>query len=223
MKTGDPLHIVDEVEDEIKQYALPIRERVRDFWRDYKILLVGSLLLTLWTIMTCTITGTIVRHNTEIEVEERVTHEMRGQFQSHLDWQAEQEQAAKFLTGDASRQAQIEEDAEYTAKLMSKYKTKRMKQTVLLNAWARMKSGLYPNTMKAVVSQANQFQFWNESNPVKADDYELAYALLTDLYAGKYPAGFDDKFIYGEWSENDYVLRDTWEKNSNTNYYRMPE
>lgn len=215
-----PEHIM---EDDRQLFPLPMSEKARVFWKNHFVLIAAVVGLLVWTVAACWITATIVRNNTTIEVSERVKHEMLGSFQSYTEQMEQQRMAESLLTGDASLQAQIEQDATAAAKLMNKYKTKRMKQTVLLNAWARMKSGLYPNTIEAVVSQANQFQFWSDSNPVKADDYQLAYGMLTDLYDGKYPAGFDDSFIYGEWSEDDYVLRNIWEKNSKTVYYRMPE
>ena len=204
---------------------LSAKQRVKldGFWKRYAILVVLVLAIPLYTLMVCSITAAVVRKNTTTEVTEHLTHEWRGNMQAYTEQQEQQRMASQLLTGDASLQAQKKEDAEYLAKLIGKYKTKRMKQTVICNAWARVKSGNYPNTVKAVVSQANQFQFWDESNPVKADDRELAMQILDDLYAGRYPAGFDDRFIYGEWSENDYVLRDTWEKNSNTVYWRYPE
>ena len=225
---GKPVHIYDEpewrdVENNEKSFKLPLPEKAREFWKRHMILIVLCICLPLWTFAACLIAGTIVRRNTEAEVTDRLNHEWRGRMQNYLDEQEQQRMASQLLTGDASLQAQMEEDAQYLAKLAGPYKTKRMKLTVMCNAWARMKSNLYPNTIKAVVSQANQFQFWSESNPVKADDKTLALDLLDDLYAGLYPAGFDDRFIYGEWSESDYVLRDKWEKNSSTSYWRYPE
>lgn len=224
-----PVHIIEETEwrdmekDQEQEWRWPLTVRFGPFWKKHMILILIAVFLPLWTAAACLITGAIVRRNTEAEVTERLNHEWRGRMQTYLDEQDQQRMASQLLTGDASLQAQKEEDAQYLAKLAGPYKTKRMKLSVMCNAWARMKSGLYPNTIKAVVSQTGQFQFWSESNPVKADDKTLAMDLLDDLYAGLYPAGFGDEFIYGEWSENDYVLRNTWEKNSNTVYWRYPE
>lgn len=219
----DDAEWTDAAEPKKLEWKLPISDRTKEFWKKHMILIVVCLFLPLWTAGACWITASIVRHNTEVETADRVRHEMNGQMQNYIDRQEQERMAAGLLTGEASLQAQKEEDAEYLAKLSDQYKTKRMKQTVMCNAWARMKNENYPNTIKAVVSQANQFQFWSENNPVKADDYALAMELLDELYAGRYPSGFDDKFIYGEWSPNDYVLRDTWQKDSSTNYWRYPE
>ena len=223
-----PVHIYDEPEwhearDPEPPFRLPLPEKAREFWKKHMILIVLCICLPLGTLAACLITGSIVRRNTEAAVTDRLNHEWRGRMQTYLDEQDQQRMASQLLTGDASLQAQKEEDAQYLAKLASQYRTKRMKLSVMCNAWARMKSGLYPNTIKAVVSQPNQFQFWSDTNPVKADDKTLAMDLLDDLYAGLYPAGFGDEYIYGEWSENDYVLRNTWEKNSSTVYWRYPE
>jgi hypothetical protein len=158
-----------------------------------------------------------------MEVTDRLTHEWRGRMQAYMDHQEQQRMAEGLLTGEASKQAAMEVDADWLARLAGPYATKRMQRTVIWNALVRVANPDYPNTVEGVVNQPQQWMFYSETNPIKADVREMALEELKLYYDGRYPAGLSNDYVYGEWSATDYVLRDRWEKNSMTSYWRYPE
>ena len=129
------------------------------------------------------------------------------------------------VVGDGSMQAEIEREADAIAPVIAKMATKRMKQTEVWNILMRVDSPFYPDSVEEVVSVPNQWTFFDptEKNPIKDDDRKLAIEQLKLWHDGRYPAGLTVEHVYGEWSSNDYVLRNTWEKTSKTEYWRMPE
>ncbi len=127
------------------------------------------------------------------------------------------------MTGDASLQAAMDEESDAIARVIGTMTTKRMKQTMIWNILVRVDSPFYPNNVKDVVGQPQQWMFYDEKNPIRDDDKQLALEQLKLWHEGRYPAGLSANYVYGEWSTNDYVLRDNWEKNSKTNYWRFPE
>ena len=222
-----PVRITDEPEwkdEEPKpEWKLPVSDRMKEFWKKHAVLIACCAFLPLWTAGSCGITAAIVRNNTEVEVTERVKHEMLGNMQSYLDQQEQQRMAESLLTGEASRQAAMDADADWLARLAGPYATKRMQLTVIWNALVRVANPDYPDTVEGVVNQASQWMFYKPDNPIRADVRELAMEQLKLFREGRYPAGLSNSFVYGEWSATDYVLRDRWEKDSRTCYWRMPE
>ena len=237
--------ITEEEKQESKRAAL-LTEKFENFRKKHTVTIIGAVLLTVWTVGTCCITGSIVKHNTEAEVSEELTHNWRGQMQIVQDRVnilesivqkrnagnvlTEEERSVfkeitgeGILTGEESRQAAMEADADWLARLAGPYATKRMQETVIWNALVRVASPNYPNTVEGVVTQKDQWMFFSETNPIKEDVRELAMEQLELFQEGRYPAGLSNEFVYGEWSSTDYVLRDRWEKNSSTKYWRMPE
>lgn len=209
---------------EIKEnWRMRLSLKQERFLKRYGPALVFILVLAVYTVSLCCVTGSIVRHNTEAEVTERVTHEMQARFQAYLDEQKEQESARYFLSGDASREAALNQEADAIARAIGPMSTKRQKQTMIWNILVRVDSPFYPDTVEEVIAQPQQWMFYDEKNPIREDDRTLALEQLKLWHEGRYPAGLSTTYVYGEWSQTDYVLRDKWEKDSSTNYWRMPE
>lgn len=137
------------------------------------------------------------------------------------------EQAAAAENPDVLLQAQIECEADAIARVIGKMKTKRMKLSELWNILMRVdsESPIYPDTVEEVIAVPGQWMFYEAggNNPIREDDRALAIEQLKLWHDGRYPAELSTAYVIGEWSENDYVLRDQWEKNSSTNYWRFPE
>lgn len=169
------------------------------------------------------ITAAIVRHNTTLEVTESLKAQYDAEYAEKIKAYQEEQQASRLLTDDESLQAAMGIEADEIARAIGTMKTKRMKLTMIWNILARVDSPFYPNTVKAVIEQPQQWMFYDQKNPIREDDRELAIEQLRLWHESRYPAGFNNTFVYGQWSDNDYVLRDTWEKNSNTAYWRFPE
>ena len=226
-----PVHIVEETEwrdmekDQEQKWKWPLKVRLEPFWKKYMILIILCICLPIWTAAACLITGTIVRRNTEAEVTDRLNHEWRGRIQSYLDEQEQQRMASSLLTGEESRQAAMDAEADAIARLLYGYRNNslRDRKTLIWCVLMRTDNGAYPNTVEAVIDQEQQWMFYSEENPVRQDDRDLALEQLQAWHEGRYPSGLATDYVYAEWTQSDIVLRNTWEKNSRTGYWRMPE
>ncbi len=183
------------------------------------IMLAGLVLLTIWTWTTCAISA----HNARSETTEELTAYYEAEIERKLQEYKNQQIAANLLTGDASLQAVIEQEAEAIARAIGPMKTRQQKLSMLWNILARVDNPAYPNTVQEVIDQPEQWMFYSPSNPIREDDRALAIEQLTLWHEGRYPARFSSSFVYATWSDSDYVLRDTWEKSATMNTWRYPE
>ena len=119
--------------------------------------------------------------------------------------------------------SQIEREAEYVAKVI--YGTARNhsaadKKAVVWCILNRVEHYAHPNTIAEVCEQPKQWMGYSNDNPVLDDNYELALAELKTWYSGGHrPMG--NEYIYLSWSSKEILLRDAFEENRNTNYWRM--
>lgn len=193
-------------------------ERIR-LWKKWIPTLVAIVILT--TVFCCE--GLIVRHNTEQRVRAEMAAEYAVQLEAYKAEQAAEAQAQYFLSGDASREAALNQEADAIARAIGPMKTRRMKLTMIWNILVRVDNKAYPDSVSEVIGQPDQWMFYNASNPIHDDDRALALEQLQLWHDGRYPSGLTTEHVYGEWSASDYVLRNTWEKKSSTDYWRMPE
>lgn len=118
---------------------------------------------------------------------------------------------------------QIELEAEYIAKVL--YGTainhadsdKRAVVWCILN---RVEHHSHPNTIAEVCEQPKQWMGYSDSNPVLDELYNLALTELKTWYSGGHRP-MSNEYIYLTWSSREILLRDTFEENRNTNYWRM--
>ena len=79
----------------------------------------------------------------------------------------------------------------------------------------------YPGTMQEVIAQPEQWMFYSAENKFSTHDREIAEKILRAYYEdGIVPTGLTEEFVYGSWSESDYVLRNTWDFGSATRTWR---
>lgn len=194
-------------------------QRRTRYERYYGIAIMVFILLAFWTWGVSTVSA----HKARRETEERLSAQYAAEYDAKMEAYISQQEAIERAIGDKSMQAQIEREADALARLIGPMKTKRMKRTMIWNVLVRVDSPFYAGTVEEVASQPQQWMFYDESNPIRDDDRELALEQLQFWHEGRYPAGLTVDFLYGEWSENDYVLRNKWEKNSSTEYWRYPE
>lgn len=122
--------------------------------------------------------------------------------------------------GDVS---QIEREAEYIAKVI--YGTARNhaesdKKAVVWCILNRVEHYAHPDTVADVCEQPKQWMGYSNDNPVLTDIYELALDELKIWHSGGHrPMG--NQYIYLTWSSKEILLRDSFEENRNTNYWRM--
>ena len=189
------------------------------FAKNNGILLLGIIVLIVWTALIWIIAGSISTKKTTKELTEKYDHDYELKYQAFQDELIE----LNTPTKDETAERQIRKEADEIARVIGTMKTKRMKQTMLWNILMRVDSPYYPDTVEEVIAQPQQWMFYDPKNPVRDDDVNLALEQLRLWHDGRYPAGLSSTFVYGEWSENDYVLRDRWEKDYRTTYWRMPE
>lgn len=189
------------------------------FIRRHGILLIGLAALIAWTAIIWITASATSKKKTTAALTAKYDSEYEMKMQAFKDELVE----LNTPTPDQVLEKQIRQEADEIARAIGTMSSKRMKQSMLWNILMRVDSPYYPNTVKEVVRQPSQWMFYNEGNPVRDDDVNLALEQLRLWHEGRYPAGLSSTFVYGEWSEHDYVLRDTWDKTYKTNYWRMPE
>jgi hypothetical protein len=118
---------------------------------------------------------------------------------------------------------QIELEAEYIAKVI--YGTARDhsdsdKRAVVWCILNRVEHYGHPDTVQGVCEQPKQWMGYSSENPVLTDIYDLALAELKTWHSGGHRPLSND-YIYLTWSSKEILLRDTFEENKSTNYWRM--
>ena len=119
--------------------------------------------------------------------------------------------------------SQVEQEAEYIAKVI--YGTARNhsdsdKRAVVWCILNRVEHYGHPDTVEEVCEQPKQWMGYSSDNPVLDDIYELVLAELKTWHNdGHRP--MSNEYIYLSWSSKEILLRDTFEENKNTNYWRM--
>lgn len=153
--------------------------------------------------------------NHEIEMIS-LREELQESYASQL---AEVEQYYEY-GGDVT---QIEREAEFIAKVI--YGTARNhaesdKKAVVWCILNRVEHYAHPNTVEEVCEQPKQWMGYSADNPVLADIYDLALDELKTWYSGGHRP-LSNEYIYLTWSSKEILLRDTFEENRSTNYWRM--
>lgn len=119
--------------------------------------------------------------------------------------------------------SQIEREAEYIAKVI--YGTAQShadsdKKAVVWCILNRVEHYAHPNNVVEVCEQPKQWMGYSNENPVLTENYDLALAELKTWYSGGHRP-MSNEYIYLSWSSKEILLRDTFEENKNTNYWRM--
>ena len=193
--------------------------RSSSFMQKHGILLIALIAIIIWTSAVWLISAAVSTKKTTTKLTEKYDRDYEIRMQAFQDELIE----LNTPTPDEVLEKQIRKEADEIARAIGTMSSKRQKQSMLWNILMRVDSPYYPNTVTEVVNQPSQWMFYDSRNPVRDDDVSLALEQLRLWHEGRYPAGLSSTFVYGEWSEHDYVLRDTWDKSYKTNYWRMPE
>lgn len=183
------------------------------FLRRYGILLIAAAAFTIYTILL----SSWVSWRTEKRVRGEMEHEydvrLEEAMAAHKEEQAQQKAAEFFLSGDASREAAINQAVDAVAPVISKLATDAQKYTEASCMLARVMNPAYPNTFQEVASQPLQWMFFDGSDKTCSDhDREIAESIIRPyMESGKIPNGLTAEMVHGSWSTNDYVLRDSYE------------
>ena len=193
-------------------------EKIRvGFRRKYGIALIGAALFTIYTILL----SAGVEHRTEVRVRQEMAGEAAAAVEQYKAEQARETQKQYFLSGDASREAFVNQEIDAAARLAAKMSNDIQKGGIICNALARVMNKAYPGTMQEVIAQPEQWMFYSQDNKFSTHDREIAEKILRAYYEeGIVPTGLTEDFVYGSWSESDYVLRNTWDFGSATRTWR---
>ena len=158
---------------------------------------------------------------TEIHVmhEAEITA-LRNELQANYEEQMTELERYYEYGGDIT---QIEKEAEYIAKVIygtAKNHSAADQRAVVWCILNRVEHYAHPDTVIEVCEQPKQWMGYSNDNPVLADLYDLALEELKIWYNdGHRPISND--YIYLSWSSKEILLRDTFEENKNTHYWRM--
>ena len=211
-------HREDEMETMINRLMNRAAERIRvGFRRKYGILLIAAAAFTIYTILL----SAGVERKTEQRVRQEMAIEYASQLEAYKAEQARETQKQYFLSGDASREAFINQEIDASARLAARMSNDVQKGGIICNALARVMNKAYPGTMQEVIAQPEQWMFYSPDNKFSTHDREIAEKILRAYYEdGIVPTGLTEEFVYGSWSESDYVLRNTWDFGSSTRTWR---
>lgn len=119
--------------------------------------------------------------------------------------------------------SQVEQEAEYISKVI--YGTARNhadsdKRAVVWCILNRVEHYGHPDTVAEVCEQPKQWMGYSSDNPVLDDIYELVLAELK-IWHNNGHRPMSNEYIYLSWSSREILLRDSFEENKSTNYWRM--
>lgn len=212
-------------EDPVFERATRVHRREAEMDRlkkRYGIALIGLFVWAASMMVGCCLTGVIVRHQTEkrVRAEEAKHYE---QMLADYHEQRQQEQAAQyFLSGEASREAAINQEVEAVAPVIARLSTDAQKATEAACMLARVMNPSYPNSFKEVAEQPQQWMFYDGSDKTYSDhDREIAESIVRPyMESGKIPNGLTADMVYGAWSQNDFVLRDSYQNTGTMHTWR---
>lgn len=205
-----------------KSFRMKVEHKKDRFFRDYTILLVGLFLWAASIILFCIVTGVIVRNNDYVDIDHMITEAKTAAVEEYKAEQALQEQAAHWKSGEASREAAMNQDVDLIARWMSFFQTDRAKMSFGGNIVVRCLSPFYPDDIRSVLTAPDQFAFGNEDLVASEHDRELAGEIWNMIDKRILPAGLTMEHLYGEVRDggNDYVVRNEYEKTAATDYWR---
>ena len=188
------------------------------FARRYGILVISAALFVVYTVLL----SAWVEHRTEVRVRQDLAVEYASRLEAYKAEQAEQEQAAHWLSGDASREAAINQSVDAVAAVIARLNTDQQKLTEASCMLARVMSPSYPNSFQEVADQDRQWMFYDGTvRTFSEHDRELAEQIVRPyMESGIVPNGLTETMVYGAWSQNDFVLRDSYENSTTMHTWR---
>lgn len=218
-----PMYSAEEPEFDDRTVRAHRREiEVERLKKRYGLTVAAIFFWGITMILGCCITGVIVRHRTDkaVRAEEKAHYE--AQLQAYKEELEYQKSAEYFLSGDASREAAINLEIEAVAPVIAKLSTDAQKATEASCMLARVMSPSYPNTFKEVAEQPQQWMFYDGSDKTYSNhDREIAENIVRPyMESGQIPDGLTADMVYGAWSQNDFVLRDSYQNTGNMTTWR---
>ena len=194
------------------------------FWRDYKILIIAAAVFAIYSLLL--IWRVDARAVNRVRTEElapvqKELKECREELQAYKDKEYEQSRQY-FLSGEASREAFINQEIDAVAPVIAKLSTDAQKYTEASCMLARVMSPNYPDSFQDVAAQPQQWMFYDgKDKTFSQSDRAIAESIVRPyLETGEIPNGLTADLVYGSWSQNDFVLRDDYEGSGTMHTWR---
>lgn len=183
----------------------------------YGILVIAAAIFTIWSILL----AARVEHVTESRVRAEEQAHYQQALEAYKAEQARAKQAEYWLSGDASREAFINQEIKAGAQAISKEANDQVKGTKLGVGIARVLNPNYPGTIKEVFAQENQFMFISEDNTYTQHDWDLAESLIRPFYEdGVLPNGLNQDMVFFEWNGTTGTARDSYQTTTGMSTWR---
>lgn len=208
------------------EQELPRRMRQADrrekMKKRYGLSLMLMMALGFWSMLLCVVTGAVVHSRTEktVRAEMEAAH---AQALADYDEAQRMEQSKQyFLSGEASREAAINQATDAVAAVISKLSTDAQKATEAACMLARVMNPAYPNSFEEVAAQPQQWMFYDGSDKTFSQrDREIAESIVRPyMESGIIPNGLTADMVYGSWSTNDFVIRDSYQSTATMHTWR---
>jgi len=190
--------------------------------RKYGLSLMLAMALGFWSMLLCIVTGAIVHSRTEKQVRAEMTAQHEQALADYEEAQRLERSKQYFLSGEASREAAINQETDAVAAVISKLSTDAQKATEAACMLARVMNPAYPNSFEEVAAQPQQWMFYDGSNKTFSNhDREIAESIVRPyMESGIVPNGLTQEMVYGSWSTNDFVLRDSYQTTTTMHTWR---
>lgn len=195
------------------------REKLK---RRYGLSLMIVMALGFWSMLLCIVTGAVVHSRTEKQVRAEMAEHYAAELQAYKDQLAYERSAESFLFDNSSREVAINQATDAVAAVISKLSTDAQKATEAACMLARVMSPAYPNSFEEVAAQPQQWMFYDGSDKTFSNhDREIAESIVRPyMESGIIPNGLTAQMVYGSWSTNDFVLRDSYQNTSTMHTWR---
>lgn len=114
------------------------------------------------------------------------------------------------------------EEAEYAARVIYGTARNHSKDDQRLVVWCiinRVECSRYPDSVKEVCRQSQQWMGHSDNNPVLKSLYKLALQEIKTWHSGA-ERSVPSKYVYLVWSSDDIVLKKLFEDSEQTRYWR---
>lgn len=122
---------------------------------------------------------------------------------------------------ETQEQVNLRTEAEYCARVLYGTARNNTESGQKLVVWCiinRVEHQNYPNSVREVCQQKEQWMGYSDENPVLTNLYDISLEVLKKWHNNEYRDVSPD-YIYMTWSSKEILLKDTFEDNAKTHYW----
>ena len=193
--------------------------------RKYGIGIIAVVGIVVWTLATVFITRAIVRNNTIKELDSTYKSKYDNQLAEYKAQQAEEVQRQHWLSGEASLENTINQEADDLCRGGLVWTTDEAYFGYCCNVWVRVLRPDYPNSVAEVLRQTGQYDFFNPNAPIDEGRRTKTVELLRKLHSGILPAHLTLEHQYLEMKDDGAVcvLHTTYDHRGNDDPWRYKD